>query len=469
MRLTLRSGSETARILLVSADMKLTGELVNELNDAYEIVTADSIEHALVLLDDEIFDLALTDELIGGQSGIEIVRIIHKSFPSMESMLLMDGQKRTSPSEAVACGAYDTLPRWTSGSELRFRIGKAIEHTRIRQELTLLRQQVAMEYGFDNLIGESEAMMKLKETARRVAPTDIAIMITGEAGTGKSKLARIIHHHSDRRLKSFEAFDCATSPEPILEAELFGKAEAGISTSSVCPLVGAQGGTFFLGHIDQLPMPAQSRLVRLFQSSEIIPIGAADPVKVDVRFVASCSHDLEKMVTAGSFRKDLFNHVAVISLELPPLRKRIEDLEPLTDSILRRIATEGDMVSLSIARDAREKLMRHNWPGNIRELESSLKRATTLCRESCIEEDDIMFVTISTDQTIDQPSAPGRETGEQGLLADNQRVTIVRALENHDWNFTRTARALGIGRTTLWRKVKKYDLQSPDLDKQSTS
>ena len=468
MKLTFKDTKSTAQILIVSSDTELTDKLENHLNRENVVVyRADNIDDTLNILEQKKIDLTITDSRTDCETALDIINIIRQSFPTTASLMLIPPDQPELVEKAYESGTLDAVAATISAKQLMLKIKMALNHCNMKQELILYRQQVAMSYGFDNIIGESKAITKIKETAGRIAPTDIAILITGATGTGKELLARTIHHHSNRRHQPLVVIDCSTIPAPLMDEELFGnrqKSPSGEFTKTGL-IEKAEGGTLYFDNIEELPINVQTRLLRLFQYGEITPLGASEPIKINVRFIASSSCDLNLLVMEERFREDLLNHINVISLHLPKLKERLEDIEPLSKYFLQKISQETNQPGLTLNHQVLDRLHHYGWPGNIRELENSLKRAATLCRNNNIEIEDIILLTTSPDKHKDTPAKHESDKLESGLLSDSQRSIIAHALEDNNWNFTQTAQKLGIGRTTLWRKVKKYNLRSENTKK----
>jgi len=451
-------------ILIVDDDPAVRRTLTLMLGKTnYKVLDCSDIASARKTLRDQPIDLAIVDLCIGDESGIDLIRVVKQSYPDTESILLTAHGTIESSVEAMQAGAFDYCTKPFTNHEFMLRVNKALERKRMKEEIVSLRQHVAMNYGFDNIVGISKQIEQVKETARRIAPTDISVLITGASGTGKELFARAVHHHSRRRNQPFVAIDCSTIPETLMESELFGHTK-GSFTSASQNMKGlfeqANGGTVFLDEVSNMPASIQVKLLRFLQDSVVRRIGSSVSTKVDIRLVAATNRDLAAMVGEGEFREDLYYRLNVIPLNLPTLKERVEDVEILTDYFLRRIATEIGKPSLTICRDAVEKMRSHSWPGNIRELENTLKRAAVLCTSDHLEVDDLMFIA-SNDGGKQIPAGPTRTSLKikGNLLDSNQRNLIIRALNDNSWNYTKTASELGIGRTTLWRKIKKYDLK----------
>lgn len=457
------------RILAVDDEAAIRKSITMLLKaEGYQVTEAGSVAEGLSALSKNSYQVVLTDLRMGDGTGFDIIRKIKSDYPETETILFTAFGSIENAVEAMQAGATDYVTKPFSNEELLLKVRNVVERQIMKQELHSLRQHVAMNYGFDNIVGISKEITQLKETAVRVAPTDITILITGPSGTGKELFAHAIHYHSERRAGRFVAVDCSTIPETLMESELFGHRK-GSFTSAHRDKVGlfeqAHGGTLFLDEVSNMPKSVQVKLLRFLQDSEVRAVGAQESIKVDVRIVAATNRELGAMVAAGEFRDDLYYRLSVIPLDLPPLRERAEDIEMLIDYFLRRISNELGRGPITITRRAVERMMAHNWPGNVRELENTLKRGAALCTTTELDVDDIMFIAGDSPARADQ-LRPTRSTLilKSGLLDNNQRTLIIRALNDNDWNYTKTAMELGIGRTTLWRKIKKYDLKKELLE-----
>ena len=421
--------------------------------------TASGAEAVKTMKENEI-DLVLIDLLSMGEDGLETVKKIKRGFPETGTVVLAASADDALVLKCLTEGALDYIIMPLVKERVLFQLQASLEKVTMRRELTALHQHIAMNYGFDNFVGISKPVVQIKETAMRIAATDITVMITGSPGTGKELLARTIHHHSERRHKPFHTLDCSTVPEEILLTELFGQAASGNQPGKPGLFERADGGTVFLEEVSHLPSGAQTRLLHFFQYSEICPVGTDQTRNVNVRLIAAGSRDLSEKVTAGEFSTDLYYKLNIIPIHLPSLTARAEDIEILTEYFLRKIAFENDRSTLTITRPAVDRLLAHDWPGNIRELENTLKRAAAFCRDDQIDFHDIVF--ISGDKGVITETSPVTKTTltiKGGTLDKSQRTLIVKALSDNNWNYTKTASELGIGRTTLWRKIKKYNLK----------
>lgn len=451
-------------VLLVDSDGAAHRTLSLALGkEKYKIELANSIETALEMLEQKPFDIILVDSEDNRLSIFETVKRIRQNHIFTEIIVLGDSSDGKTAVQALQAGAIDCIKKPYSNEQLLLRLGKAAEHLQLRQELTALRQDIAMNYGFDNIVGASDAIRQLKETIGRIAPTDIPVLVTGDKGTGKGLIARILHHHSHRRRGAFVHVNCASMNETQLETILFGStgdsshSEQGIIESA---LKRADGGTLFLDAVDSMPLSVQLRLVSFLRDFKLNSDNFTLEKKIDLRTIAATEIDLAAHTDEGRFLKDLYQRLDVINVRIPALIEWIEDIEILADYLIRKITAGSDKRQPTISRQAIEKLAAYNWPGNVRELENTLKRALVYCKGDHLKAEDIsLTISDRCPNSYNRISSILTSATTESLLEDNQRAVIRKALIDNNWNFTQTAQALGIGRTTLWRKVKKYDLK----------
>ena len=454
-----------ARLLLIDddADFRQAVKITLGKNN-YLVTTADSVANAIEKLKTETIDLVITDLKMEDGTGLEILNHIKTHDHEIAVILLTAYGSIENAVEAMQMGAYCYLTKPFKTEELLIQIEKALENRNIREELNVLREEIAWKYGFDSLVGISNSMKQLKQLASRIASTDISILITGESGTGKELLAKAIHYHSRRRKNKFIPIDCTSIPENLLESEFFGHIK-GSFTSAYATHKGlfeeANMGTVFLDEIGEMPMTLQSKILRVLQESEIRSVGSTQAKKIDVRIIAATNRDLPLLVNDGQFRDDLFYRLNVMPIQIPPLRERIDDIAVLIEHFIRTENASRTVDQASISSEAMEKLIAHHWPGNVRELENTIKRAIALSQKGRIMKSDIMFITSDA-----PPSTRNNRMefgmGEPGTLEDSLKLRIEATLYANDWNFTRTASKLGIGRTTLWRKIRKYNITKND-------
>jgi DNA-binding NtrC family response regulator len=421
----------------------------------HRVLEADSLTAATKRLGEEVFDLVITDLRMPDGDGLEVLRAVKAHAPTTEVILLTAYAGWRSAKEAIRLGALDYFEKGEDPDELYHRIDKALAERRLRRENENLREQLRERYGLTGLIAQSPAMQTVLDLVERVAPTDATLLILGESGTGKEVIAKAVHHASPRAARPFVAVNCGAVPETLLESELFGFTR-GAFTGAVASKLGlfeeANGGTLLLDEIAEMPAALQVKLLRALQSGEIRRLGATQATTIDVRVIAATNRDLAAMIADGSFREDLFYRLNVIEVRLPPLRERREDIPALAEHFMARAAGKlGREVRLSA--EAVERLLRYPWPGNVRELENAIERAAILARGETVTPDDLPPHVAAALTLGPSPGLPRQTT-----LAHAERSHILTTLERVGRNQSAAAEALGIGRTTLWRKLKEYGL-----------
>lgn len=419
-------------------------------SEGYQTGCAASARDALRDLDAGSWDLALIDIKMPGIDGIELQEKLKEIDPSLPVIIMTGYASVDTAVRAMKNGAYDYITKPFDPEELELLVRRAIEHRRTTVQASVLREELEDLRSVQNLIGESEGMRKVKELIATVAPTDATVLITGESGTGKELVARAIHEASPRRHMPMVAIHCGALTETLLESELFGH-ERGAFTGAQFRKKGkfevADGGTVFLDEISDISLKTQTDLLRVLQEKEVVRVGGSQPIKVDFRCVAATNRRLEKLVEEGTFRPDLYYRLHVFTIDIPPLRERREDIPLLAQHFLVRFATAMNRPAPRLSAAATDLLLSYHWPGNVRELENAIERALLICRQSEIQPQDFPFQLH-----------PGNGSGGDLSLEAVEKRHIEKILRETKSNISRSARILGIDRTTLYNKIRKYGL-----------
>jgi two-component system response regulator AtoC len=426
--------------------------------DGHRVLEARDGAEALEMLDDERVDVLLSDLRMPRMNGLELLEETRKRDRRVPLILLTAYGTVGSAVEALKHGAFDYLTKPFDPEEVRQAVAKAVR----TQELDSAETSASADEDPERLlVGESRGLAEVKRVIERVAPTPATVLITGESGTGKELVARSLHLRSNRREQPFVKINCAAIPENLLESELFGY-EKGAFTGAAARKPGrfelADGGTLFLDEIGEIPRTAQPKLLRALQEGRFFRVGGTQTVAVDVRLVAATNRDLREEVRTGGFREDLFYRINVVPIQLPPLRERIDDLEPLAELFLERFARRLEKPVDRLEPDALAALRGHAWPGNIRELENVLERAVLLCEGSSVGAADLPRELVAEAST-DGGTAPG--TLRERVRRETRRLerqAIVEAMEATGWNVTRAARRLGLSRRGLQLKLKELGI-----------
>lgn len=418
---------------------------------------ADNAEHAFRVMDTASIDVVLLDLRLPGTSGLEILREVKRRRPETIVVVITGYATVQSAVQAMKHGAYDYVTKPFNLEELRLLLERVVGHLQLSSENRLLREQVKSKQGFGSIVGRSPEMEKLYRIITKAAHSTHPVLILGESGTGKELVARSIHFSGPLRDKPFIPVDCGSLVPTLIESELFGYAK-GAFTGAVRAKDGlltlAEGGTVFLDEIGELPVDLQAKLLRALQEKEIRPVGGTKAIPINVRILAATNRDLDKAVAQGSFRRDLYFRLNVLTLRIPPLRERKQDVPLLTGHFLERVA-RATGVQRNISDEALKLMISYDWPGNIRELENCLERACALTSGPTVHVSDlptnIQNWRIQTQ--VQLPAEPG-----SGImpLADLERAAILRAIDQLHGDKLEAAKLLGIGKTTLYRKLKEY-------------
>jgi len=368
-------------------------------------------------------------------------------FPNTEIFAAINPENQELAAKAINAGASDYLLNPINSDILLSKIMAITESKNNMSELMMLRQQIAMNYGFDNFVGVSLKIERIRKTAMQMALCDIPVVISGKTGTGKTLLANIIHYHSLRRKNALNTIDCSSATKEFIETELKRIFDSNSMDTS----------TVFISHLESMDLDSQKLLTQLIALNKNKSYESENDQPGMPRLILSCDQPLYNLVRKNLVDNRLVEMLQMIEISIPSLINRIEDIEVLASYYLRKYAFEIDSPSLGITSSAIDKLSKHDWSGNVRELENCLKRAVTICQEKNLDAVSVTFVE-STRHKGSLTSAIESKGGQKSSLADSQRMHITKALEENNWNFTHTAQQLGIGRTTLWRKVRKFKL-----------
>jgi DNA-binding NtrC family response regulator len=445
-----------AAILIVDDEFSIRKTLGLLLKaEGHTVHEAGSLAEAKAWLEQAPADLVITDLRLGEDDGIAVLEHLRASGSDAESIVMTAYGTIESAVEAMRLGAYDYLTKPINPAELVIRVTKVLERKSLREEVTRLRGALDGRHVLAHVVAESPQMQRVLQVIERIRDRDLPVLITGETGTGKEVVARAVHATSTRAAAPFLAINCATLPEDLLDSELFGSLK-GAFTGAVANRKGlfreTHGGTLFLDEIGDISPRLQAKLLRVLQEGEVRPVGGDTPTRVDVRIIAATNRDLDRMVEAGEFRSDLLFRLNVLPIALPPLRERREDILPLVRRVLERLRREPGRDNLGLTPPAQEKLLRYDWPGNVRQLENIIERSFALHPGPVLDAHEILITPAGVTQPTAGPEA-GPELPADISLAEVESLHIRRVLESQGGNQVATARVLGISRSTLRRKL----------------
>ena len=425
----------------------------------YQVSAAADVKTALDKANKVAFDLAVVDLKLNGSDGIELMDDLRKINPEMPVIILTAHGTINSAVEAMKKGAFGYLTKPFDHHELLLQIEKSLEKRKLTKEVKRLRNIVEEKYGFDNLIGKSPKMKQILMQVSQAAKTDSVVYIGGESGTGKELIAKNLHLASDRGDGPFVAINCAAIPENLLESELFGY-QKGAFTDAHQNKQGlfaqAQGGTFFLDEISEMPMNMQAKLLRVLEEKAVHPVGAGTPIKVDTRILAASNKNLEEELQKGNFREDLFYRIYVIVIQLPPLRERKEDIPLLVGHFLGKYSKQAGKKITGISPAASKKLLRYDWPGNVRELENTIESAVAMADKNIITQDLILQ---------NQPFANESLKSLKDAKQDFEKNYLIELITLTKGNVTEAAKLAGKYRADLYELLKKYKMNPADFRK----
>jgi two-component system response regulator GlrR len=429
-----------------------------ELNDM-QVFTALDSQNAMAKMEDEVFDIALVDLMLNGNSGLDLMEKLHGIDPEIPIIILTGYGTIETAVDAMKKGAYTYLTKPVKMDELAMRIQSCLEKRDLSKEVKRLQNIVSEKYGFENIIGKSEKMKGVLFQVAKAAKSDAIVYISGESGTGKELFAKNLHLAGARRDGPFIAINCAAIPETLLESELFGYkkgAFTGAYQNKTGFLAQAQGGTFFFDEISEMSFNMQAKLLRVLEEKTITPLGGSKPVKLDIRILTASNKNLESEVKNRRFRQDLFYRIYVIVINLPPLRDRKEDIPLLAKHFLNKYLTLTNKTISGFSPSAIQKLLRHNWPGNVRELENTVEAAVALATEDVIGDEMI----LQTHQIAEKGLKSLKEAKQEF-----ERDYLIQLIEFARGNVTRAAKLAGKYRADLYDLLKKYNINPADFRK----
>jgi DNA-binding NtrC family response regulator len=452
--------SLNGKILIVdddAASLSSLGEAMTQ--EGYDVSMAASGEEALRLDEQSEFEVAITDLRMPGADGLDVVRAIKKSHPETVLIVMTGFASMETVVDAISAGAYDYISKPFRLDQMRLKVLQSMERAKLLRENRALREIAQDRDLHGEIIGSNPKMVEVFKTIAKVAPSDATVLIQGESGTGKELVARSIHRLGPRRTRPFQAVNCTSIAETLLESELFGYVKgaftgAGLSKKGI--FEAAHGGTVFLDEIGDTSAGMQSKMLRVLESGEIMPVGSSVASQVNVRIVAATNQDLTELVAQNKFREDLYYRLKVVTIQLPPLRKRISDLPLLFDFFLKKYSSRSSK-RLAVNPEVIAQMQSYGWPGNVRQLENVVERAVALNTSGVFDLEDLpediqaMHRAVSV---VDSQTWPTLEQMEERYIRE--------ALDAFEGNVSRTAEILRIDRRTLYRKLEKMGIEIRD-------
>ena len=437
-------------ILIVDDEVGIRKSLGAVLKDeGYKVETVESGEACLSLLENKSFELILLDIWLPGIDGLETLATLKKMAASATVVMISGHGTIETAVKATRLGAFDFIEKPLSVEKTLLVIKNALENKHLLDENQILRTELGNRY---RIVGNSVPMKALRQQLAIAAPTNGRVLVYGESGTGKELVAHALHHQSLRSGAPFVEVNCAAIPDELIESELFGHVKGaftGATQHKTGKFEKADGGTLFLDEVGDMSLKTQAKVLRALEEQRFEPVGSLSPVSVDVRVIAATNKDLDEEMEKGNFRQDLFYRLNVIPFYVPPLRERVEDVPVLTEYFIHEFSDLYGRKPKQISNEAMEVMKGYHWPGNVRELKNVLERGAVLVQGPIIEPGDLGL-----------PLPDGDETDEgAGSLREMERRHILKVLNEHGWNITRSAQTLGIDRVTLYHKIKKYDLK----------
>lgn len=445
------------RVLIIDDEEKLRVLLARIIGlEGFEVLQAADFKTALKTLEHTEIDVVLCDVKLPDGNGVEISKKIKDKYPLTEIILLTAYGNIPDGVQAIKNGAFDYITKGDDNNKIIPLLYRAIDRVDLSKRVQQLEKQLGDKYSFDNMIGSSKSILKAIELARKVSATDTTVLLTGETGTGKEVFAKAIHQESKRNKNNFVAINCAAFAKDLLESEMFGH-KAGAFTGANKDQKGlfeeANNGTIFLDEIGEMALDLQAKLLRIIETGEFIRVGESKPTKINVRIIAATNRDLRHEIEQGHFREDLFYRISVFQIELPPLRDRIIDIEPLTNLFLQTFASKTNKKIIFFSNEYLEVLKQHKWNGNIRELKNVIERSVILSN------DELTVDSLPLDLQNNSKHPKSGKALSAFDLASAEKIHIQKVLNYANGNKTKTAELLNIALTTLYRKLTEYGIE----------
>ena len=454
--------SSKATILITDDEKSIRNTLREILEyEKYSVLEAENGEECLQALKKENVDLVILDIKMKGMDGIEVMEKIKEEGHEMPVVMISGHGNIQIAVEATKLGAFDFVEKPPDLNRLLVTIRNAVQTGNLSKENRQMRTKL---HGVQEIIGESDAIRRIKATIDKVAPSNSRVLITGENGTGKELVARWIHEKSGRASKPFVDVNCAAIPAELLESELFGHekgAFTGASSQRIGKFEQASGGTLFLDEIGDMPADAQAKVLRVLQENRLTRVGGSTAIHVDVRVIAATNKDLQLEIKEGRFREDLYHRIGVIPIHVPPLRERKEDIFLLAKSFLQKLADDDILFAgKTFSDEALNELKQMKWTGNIRELNNVVERLAVLSPGNVIQKEDVNQLTVKRKVTEDKMNdLIDSNESFQYFKEKAEKLFLLRKLEENDWNISATADAIDIQRSHIYNKMKKYDIE----------
>lgn len=447
---------ENVRVLVVDDELIMRDSLSDWLrHDGYDVSAVENGAEAIQKVRKEKWDVLIVDLKMPGMNGIEVMQEVKKIDKGIPVIIMTAYATVDTAVKAMKEGAYDYIVKPFNPEEIGLSIRKIIAQQRLIRENIYLRQELRKRYQFKDIITKNPKMREILELVRSVAKTTSTVLIEGDSGTGKELIARAIHSSSARRKGPFVAVSCAALPETLLETELFGH-EKGAFTGAISAKKGrfelAHKGTLFLDEIAEISLKTQVDLLRVLEEKEFTKIGGTKPIRVDVRIISATNKNLKKLVGEERFRDDLFYRLNVVSIQIPPLRERMEDIPLLVEHFLEKYRIEYTREIRGISEEAMNVLLEYDWPGNVRELENTIESSLVVTKGDTINAKDLPGL-------LRTPEGKSYTLSGNKKLHEVEKECISQALHVHNWNIKKCAEILGIDRTTLYNKIRKYQLR----------